>query len=230
MIMESVLEYTHSSGRLDPTIARFLMHLALSPMQACRDDMRGNAIVVKLLDISKSSAAQDADPDQSSQSSTVQQLAGSDVKQVERTRALTQLHSVLAAVGAGVGPGISATVASKWPGGRHRNDHADYRQIQLPPIVEELQIDGAPKPFMPALDGSDQFLSHEVRMNLTISNCAALSPLGLLGWSAGSTSMAGSCQLKLLCCNCSHQNSGHLSRWPLTRKILMNAQTCLQVV
>jgi hypothetical protein len=55
--------------------------------------------------------------------------------------------------------GAAAAVA-KWPGGKHDNDHVDFRMIQVLPTVSELKH---ASPFLPLADGSDKFLIWEVR-------------------------------------------------------------------
>jgi hypothetical protein len=54
--------------------------------------------------------------------------------------------------------GAAAAVA-KWPGGKHDNDHIDFRKIQVLPTVSELK---QASPFLPLADESDKFLIWEV--------------------------------------------------------------------
>jgi hypothetical protein len=58
--------------------------------------------------------------------------------------------------------GAAAAVA-KWPGGKHDNDHVDFRKIQVLPTVSELK---QASPFLPLADESDKFLIWEVRFGV----------------------------------------------------------------
>ena len=49
----------------------------------------------------------------------------------------------------------AAAALARWPGGRHDNDHVDFRTVQVVPSVAELRDSS---PFLPSTDGSDQFL------------------------------------------------------------------------
>ena len=49
----------------------------------------------------------------------------------------------------------AAAALARWPGGRHDNDHVDFRAVQVVPSVAELRDES---PFLPSSDGSDQFL------------------------------------------------------------------------
>ena len=55
------------------------------------------------------------------------------------------------------------TAAAHWPGGRHDNDHLDFRQIQALPTAAEL-ASGTRNPFLPLADMSDGFLVQQVRL------------------------------------------------------------------
>ena len=50
----------------------------------------------------------------------------------------------------------------RWPGGRHRNDHPDFRMIQVLPTSDEI-THRAPDPYLPTADGADEFLTDQVR-------------------------------------------------------------------
>lgn len=55
-----------------------------------------------------------------------------------------------------------------WPGGRHANDHASFRDIQVLPIFAELEM-SCKAPFLPVADGADEFLTDQVRQASLLS-------------------------------------------------------------
>lgn len=82
-------------------------------------------------------------------------------------QAIFKLNALFAATGTAasahqkelMASGAAAAVA-RWPGGRHDNDHVDFRSIQVVPTVNEIKHTS---PFLPYTDRSDQFLVWEVR-------------------------------------------------------------------
>jgi hypothetical protein len=70
--------------------------------------------------------------------------------------------------------GVTAAVVRSWPGdGRHSNDLADFRMIQLVPTAGEV-VKGMRAPFLPRSDGSDKWLAAEVRFNWAAGAAAAI--------------------------------------------------------
>ena len=134
--MSALLSYCNNSGSVDAIVARFLTHLCLSPKAAVRNAVRSDATVSTLAHLSKECNA--AQPE------------------------ARQLETVLAATAQGAAAGLTPELIQHWPGGRHGNDFGDFRQIGIEPAVAEV-LQGPHKAYLPMADGSDQFLTDQVR-------------------------------------------------------------------
>lgn len=53
---------------------------------------------------------------------------------------------------------------TQWPGGRHSNDHVDFRQISIVPTVDELSP--SQDPFLPRVDRVETFLAEDKQTQL----------------------------------------------------------------
>ena len=53
---------------------------------------------------------------------------------------------------------------TQWPGGRHSNDHVDFRQISIVPTVDELS--SSQIPFLPRVDRVETFLAEDQQTQL----------------------------------------------------------------
>ena len=135
LLMDALLTYSRERCAVDPLLARFLTHLALSHDRDVRARVRADATVAAVVDLSQSAAG-----------GTVQ------------SQEVAQLQTVLAAAEQPAGT-LSAAAVRHWPGGRHDNDHTDFRAINIEPSAAEI-LDEAP--FLPMADGSDQFLAGQV--------------------------------------------------------------------
>lgn len=143
--MDTVVKHVKLELELDPAIAHFITHLYLSPDLALRTSVREDDNVKELIRLSDVVA--DGAP------------------------ASVQLHTVCAAVHSVAGAALCAEVVQHWPGGRHGNDHAEFRDISIEPVAAEV-VPGAPDPFLPMADGSDQFLAGQVRSRRHPKSCS----------------------------------------------------------
>jgi len=57
-----------------------------------------------------------------------------------------------------------AAHVTQWPGGRHSNDHVDFRQISIVPTVDELSP--SQDPFLPRVDRVETFLAEDKQTQL----------------------------------------------------------------
>lgn len=57
-----------------------------------------------------------------------------------------------------------AAELNQWPGGRHSNDHVDFREISVAPTVDELLAQE--RPFLPRADREEVFLADEPQAQL----------------------------------------------------------------
>lgn len=121
-------------------ITSLISRIAYSPQH--RDTVSSNRHVRKIIDAATSEAST-LPPQAVFKLKALFAAAGTTVAAHE-----TELKSIGA-----------ATAVARWPGGRHKNDHVDFRRIQVVPSVEELKHSS---PFLPYADASDKFLVWEV--------------------------------------------------------------------
>jgi hypothetical protein len=122
---------------------------------------------------------------------------------VFKIRALFSTSDAVAADPGLGGPRIDCDAVLQWPGGRHGNDHVDFRTINVVPTVEELHHK---MPFLPLMDKSDQFLAGQVRcdpMSRLLSLCSMHARHALVPDSAA---QHGSCARKRATCATSRLN------------------------
>jgi hypothetical protein len=75
-----------------------------------------------------------------------------------------QMQHVETQVAACVNERLRTENLNKLPGGRHSNDHVDFRRISIVPSIEELLVDQ--HPFLPRAGGVEEFLANDPQTQL----------------------------------------------------------------